>query len=91
MAEVQVSRWGNSSAIRLPKAVLDALGLRDGSRVILTVDKGRAVIEPAGPRVPTLREIVAEMDRLGSGNEPEAIEWGPDVGTEVVDDDYSRG
>jgi len=27
---LKIAKWGNSSAIRLPKTVLDALGLKQG-------------------------------------------------------------
>ena len=32
---MQVSKWGNSLAIRLPAAVVEALGLREGDDVTL--------------------------------------------------------
>ncbi len=38
-----------------------------------------------------LAELVAEMKRLGPENEPELIDWGPDVGSEIIEDAYSRG
>ncbi len=46
MTEIQISKWGNSSAIRLPKAVLDELGLKPGQSVQLTVKDGKGIIEP---------------------------------------------
>jgi|SRR5215207_4859860 len=53
-------------------------------------DQDRAA---GGERIPvyTLEEIVAEMKRLGLANRPELVDWGPDVGAEIIDDDYSRG
>ena len=39
----------------------------------------------------TLEELVAEMKRLGRENQSETIDWGPDVGSEIIDDEYSRG
>ena len=30
---MQVSKWGNSLAVRLPKALVDALGLREGDKL----------------------------------------------------------
>jgi len=33
--------------------------------------------------------VVAEMERLGPENEPATEEWGPEVGAEIIDDDYS--
>ena len=32
-AAMQVSKWGNSLAVRLPKALVDALGLREGDEL----------------------------------------------------------
>lgn len=34
---MQVSRWGNSLAVRLPAAVVEALGLREGDEVAIEV------------------------------------------------------
>lgn len=42
----QLSKWGNSVAIRLPKALLGAIGLEAGSSVEIRVDKDRLIIEP---------------------------------------------
>ena len=44
MTKVTISKWGNSSAIRLPKAVMDELGLADGETVDLTVRNGQRVL-----------------------------------------------
>jgi len=34
---MQVSKWGNSLAIRLPVAVVEALGLREGDEIEIEV------------------------------------------------------
>jgi len=34
---VQVSRWGNSLAVRLPAAVVEALNLREGDEITIEV------------------------------------------------------
>ncbi len=44
MTRVAVSKWGNSSAIRLPKAVMEELGLKQGEVVEMTVKDGKALI-----------------------------------------------
>jgi antitoxin MazE len=37
---MQVSKWGNSLALRLPAAVVDALGLKEGDQIeVRIVDK----------------------------------------------------
>ena len=35
-----ISRWGNSLALRLPKAALDAAGLREGDSVTISDEDG---------------------------------------------------
>lgn len=83
MNRVAVSKWGNSTAIRLPKAVVEELGLKQGEVVEMTVQDGRAVLQkPKVLLAPSLEEIVAEIERLGWENEPETVDWGPDVGSE---------
>jgi antitoxin MazE len=91
MTQLQISKWGNSSAIRLPKAVLDELGLKPGQSVELTVKDGKGIIEPARPKKITLEWIISETKRLGPENAPETVEWGPDRSDEIIDDEYSRG
>ncbi|MBU2768838.1 AbrB/MazE/SpoVT family DNA-binding domain-containing protein [Acidithiobacillus ferrivorans] len=34
---MQVSKWGNSLAVRLPTAVVEALGLKDGDNIEIEV------------------------------------------------------
>jgi antitoxin MazE len=83
MTRVAVSKWGNSSAIRLPKAVMEELGIKQGEVIEMTVKDGKGVIEKPRQRLaPSLEDMVAEMNRLGWENEPETVDWGPDVGSE---------
>jgi antitoxin MazE len=83
MTRVAVSKWGNSSAIRLPKAVMEELGIKQGEVVEMTVKDGKGVFEKPKQRLaPSLEDMVAEMNRLGWENEPETVDWGPDVGSE---------
>ena len=39
---MQVSKWGNSLAVRLPSAVVDALGLKEGDEIVIRVAGRRA-------------------------------------------------
>jgi antitoxin MazE len=90
--KVTIAKWGNSKAVRLPKALTDAQGLQEGTKLDLIVDKdGFHFRRSAKSSRELLAEMVAEMDRLGPNNRPEVINWGPDVGSEIIDDDYSRG
>jgi antitoxin MazE len=91
--KVKIAKWGNSLAVRLPKAVAEEAGLRRDAEVDVTVEGGDVRMKRVWP-IPryTLEDMVAEMDRLGPGNVPETVDWGPDVGSEILpEDEYSRG
>jgi antitoxin MazE len=90
--KAKIAKWGNSAAVRLPKAALEATGLQAGAEVDVVVE-GRELRLKQVVRTPhyTLEELLAEMDRLGPEQRPEVVDWGPDVGAEIIDDDYSRG
>lgn len=34
---MQVSKWGNSLAVRLPAAIVDALGLKEGDEIEISI------------------------------------------------------
>ena len=89
--KVQLAKWGNSTAVRLPKAVARELGLEPGAQLDLVVE-GREVrlrpIEKSSWEL--LQEMIAEAKRLGQENEPESVDWGPDRGSEIIDDDDPR-
>jgi antitoxin MazE len=38
---MQVSKWGNSLAVRLPAAVVDALGLKEGDQIEIRITDKR--------------------------------------------------
>ncbi len=44
--QAKVQKWGNSLAIRIPKALAEETGLHDHANVNLTLEDGRLVIEP---------------------------------------------
>jgi antitoxin MazE len=62
---MQVSRWGNSLAVRLPAAVVEALGLKEGDEIEIRVDTARefAVARKPG-RADLLRRLRAFRGRL---------------------------
>jgi len=58
---MQVSKWGNSLAIRLPAAVVEALGLREGDNVILHA-AGKRTLEVE--KAPGTKELLARLLRF---------------------------
>lgn len=88
--KVQIAKWGNSAAVRLPKSVLEEMGVELGATLNVVVDGSSIRLSPVRRR-PTIDEIVAEMKRLGADAQPPLVDWGPDVGAEIFDDDYANG
>ena len=58
MAIQIVRKWGNSPAIRLPAAIMEAAHLSLDQAVEVREEGGRIIIEPAAPSF-TLDELVA--------------------------------
>lgn len=79
--QVQVARWGNSLGVRIPKQIVERVGLREGARVEIEADADRIVITQ-----PRRRYQLAE---LLQGMTPEAMreafDWGPDRGREIIE------
>ena len=85
---VVLAKWGNSAALRLPKAVVEALHLKLGSELQLEFDQQSIRFRPVLSRKRlTLEEMAQAAQRIGAQNEPESVVWGPDMGAEILHDD----
>jgi antitoxin ChpS len=85
MHTTNLRKVGGSVMLAVPPALLDVLRLTAGSKVSLTVDKGRLVVEPrARPRY-TLAELLAASD-YSQPQPAEEREWvdSPAVGREPL-------
>jgi antitoxin MazE len=80
--QVQLSKWGNSLGLRLPRALADQIGAREGGRVNIVADGGRLIIEAVASR-PMLEELLVNMTPDAMR---EVFDWGDDAGRERVDD-----
>lgn len=55
---MQVSKWGNSLAIRLPAAVVEVLGLKEGDDIeVVAAGEQKFVVQ----RLPTDSEVLARL------------------------------
>ena len=59
----RIAKWGNSLAIRIPKAFIEDAGLEDGVEVDIAMEGGRIVLTPVG-REYTLDELVEKITPL---------------------------
>jgi antitoxin MazE len=58
---MQVSKWGNSLAVRLPAAVVEALDLKEGDQIEISV-AGRNAFEVS--KAPGRRELLARLRKF---------------------------
>jgi antitoxin MazE len=62
---MQVNRWGNSLAVRLPKRLVDQLGLSAGDALtIVSVDDGRVTLARDTARSDALARMRSRKIRL---------------------------
>ena len=80
--KARVSKWGNSLAIRLPKAAVASLQVHEGEPVDLMIEGDTLLIRARRPRY-TLQELVAAMQ---PENQPQILDdvMSPPMGDEVI-------
>lgn len=57
----QIKKWGNSNAVRIPKDLLDTLGLKENDKIEIRIENGKLIIEPLYKHK-SLEERLAEYD-----------------------------
>ncbi len=77
---VTLHKWGNSVGLRIPKPLLEQLGLGEGAEVDVKVEGDRLVIERHRPTRLTLQDV---LKGFTPDNQPGEVDWGPPVGKEV--------
>lgn len=82
--KAMIGTWGRSAAVRLPKAWLEALGLKPGDEVELRLEGRSLVVAPRPTLTPLDREALFAKAAAAAG--PDPVEWGPDRGVEIVRD-----
>ena len=81
MSTIQIVKWGNSLAVRIPKPLAQQAGLAEGDPVIVEAVRGQIkLVRSEGP--PTLKELVAQITPENRYNE---IPSGPERGKEKVE------
>ncbi len=76
---VQVQKWGNSLALRIPKPFAEDAEVKEGTIVDLSVLEGKLVAAPVRKKKTTLRQLLAKVTK---GNVHGEVDSGPSVGRE---------
>jgi antitoxin MazE len=75
-----VQKWGNSLALRIPKAYAEETRIEDGSSVDLTLQDGNLIITPVRKKSFTLQELLKDIT---PDNQHESIDSSSPVGQEI--------
>jgi antitoxin MazE len=75
-----VKKWGNSAAVRIPAAVMQATHLDLDDVVDVRAESGRIVIEPVRQKTYDLDKL---LKRITSKNQHDAVDFGTALGKEV--------
>lgn len=84
---LNLSKWGNSMAIRLPKDVLKRFDLTEHDELILTVRDDQMILTPK-KKTSKLDQLFENFDLTAyraslNPEEPNEIDWGESVGKEI--------
>jgi len=77
--KTKIQKWGNSLAVRLPKAVTEQKSLHEGAGVLVMLKNDQIVIEPVAEEL-TLKEILATISPDNLHHEDD---WGTEQGNEL--------
>ncbi len=75
-----VKKWGNSAAVRIPAAVMQAVNLDLDETVDIREEAGRIVIEPVRRKVYSLDEL---LKGITPKNQHQSVDFGLPSGKEV--------
>ena len=78
--DTSINQWGNGLAVRLNKAVAKVAGVEEGTRVRITAQRGRIIVETVDD-LPSLAAMLAAFDPVRHGGE--VMSFTP-VGKEIV-------
>jgi len=78
--KVNVQKWGNSLAIRIPKAFAEEIRIQSGTTVDLSVQDNTIVIKSISEKEVTLMELLSQITDY---NQHREIETGVPIGKEV--------
>jgi antitoxin MazE len=82
----KIKKWGNSLGVRIPKEILDNLGVKEDWEFEIIEKANSIELKPISKnnlkKKYTLDELLAGINRE---EDIELIDWGPDVGKEIIE------
>jgi antitoxin MazE len=82
--KIEFAKWGNSIAVRIPAALAQEVGAREGKPADITVENGALVLRPATRQRKRRRYTLEELlEGMTKENLHPETDWGPPRGKEV--------
>lgn len=81
--KVEFLKWGNSLALRVPKAFAEEIGAVEGKSAEMTTEKGVLVVKVAKRRKRRRYNLENLINAITEENRHPEIDWGPAVGNEI--------
>lgn len=78
--KIQIQKWGNSLAIRIPKSFAQETCIDQGSVVDLALEEGEIIIRPVVEPQYSLEDLLSQVTK---GNIHNEVDTGPGQGKEV--------
>jgi antitoxin MazE len=75
-----VKKWGNSAAVRIPAAVMEAIPLQIDEPVDVREEAGRIVIEPIRKKTYDINALIEDITRE---NLHDGVDFGAPLGKEA--------
>ncbi len=76
--KTQLAKWGNSLAVRIPKAIVKSARLREGEALTVRSRRGAILLQPE--RRYRLQDLVA---KITPRNRHQETDWGEASGKEI--------
>jgi antitoxin MazE len=81
--KIEFLKWGNSLALRVPKAFVQELGANEGKRADMSVENGALVVKVAKPKRRRRYSLEQLVDAITPENRHGETDWGPPRGHEA--------
>ena len=78
--KARIQKWGNSLALRIPKALAEEVHVRQNTQVEISLVDGKIVVEPVKTPDWTLEDL---LEGITEENLHLEVESGPSVGKEI--------
>ncbi len=69
--KVRIQKWGNSLALRIPKAFADESKVKQGTLVEVTTEKGKIIVKPVKAPEYTLDDLLSKVTKSNIHKETE--------------------